>query len=210
MATQPLPLSQETLAQFNQSLASESRRRKGSVSTRRSSRDQTHGTQRMPLADPSFSRQDSLSAARRLSFAGWLRGGSFSFSGLPLHQPIQETHLENTYRTGPDPAHRFSVSRTERILQDTLDGYLAGVSYEHDNCGLLSQTLADVVRTKLKDINPPRYKLVCQVVMGQRGQQGVRVASRGLFSTDTDSYATAVFQNQSIFTVAIVYAVYCE
>lgn len=211
MASQPLPLSQETLAQFNNSQASQSRRRKGSVSTRRSSKDPTHEvrTQRTSLAEPSFYRKDSN--ARRLSCAGWPRGGSFGFSGVPQQQqPVQEIRLENTYRTGPEPTQRFSVTRTERILRETLESFLTGATYNHQDFRQLSQTLADVVRAKLKDVNPPRYKLVCQVVMGQRGEQEVRVASRGLSNTATDTCASAAFQNCSIFTVAIVHAVYYE
>ncbi|KAL0200993.1 hypothetical protein M9458_004180, partial [Cirrhinus mrigala] len=122
-----------------------------------------------------------ISMGKRFSFAGWHQGGRVSFSGLYLQQPIQEVYVENTYRTGPEPG-------TQQILQATLDSYLE-----------------DLVLSKLKDVNPPRYKLVCQVVVGQSGKQGIRVASRSLMNPNTDSYTSAVFQNHSLFAVALVH-----
>lgn len=118
--------------------------------------------------------------------------------------------MENTYRMGPEEGCRFSAGRTKQITQATLDRYLEGVCYSPDSCSQLCQMLSDLVLSKLKDVNPPRYKLVCQLVVGQSGKQGVRVASRSLLNVDTDNYTSAVFQNQSLFAVAIVHGVYFE
>ena len=41
----------------------------------------------------------------------------------------------------------------------------------------------------------PRYKIVCQVTLGQRKDQGMRFCSRCLWDTNTDNYATASFKN---------------
>lgn len=230
MANQPLPLSQETLAQFNRSLSTEPsasgppRRRLGSISTRRSSKDQSKD---QPHPRPLFLRgmtglssessflspnvsASHISIGKRFSFAGWHQGGRVSFSGLYLHQPIQEVYVENTYRMGPEPGCHFSASRTQQILQATLDSYLEGVSYSPDSCNQLCQMLADLVLSKLKDVNPPRYKLVCQVVVGQNCKQGIRVASRSLINPNTDNYTSAVFQNHSLFAVGIVHGLYFE
>ncbi|XP_051980959.1 dynein light chain Tctex-type 4-like isoform X1 [Xyrauchen texanus] len=226
MANQPLPLSKETLAQFNHSLATEPgasgplRRRVGSISTRRSSKDQaTHRPLHLrgvtgPSSDSSFLSPNvtnsHVSIGKRFSFGGWQQGGRVSFSGLYLHQPIQEIHMENTYRMGPEPGSHFNASRTQQILKATLDSYLDGVCYNPENSSQLCQMLADLVLSKLKDDNPPRYKLVCQVVVGQSSKQGIRIASRSLINSDTDSYTSADFQNHSVFAVAIVHGVYCE
>lgn len=44
----------------------------------------------------------------------------------------------------------------------------------------------------------PRYKVVVQVTLGQMRDQGVRVASRCLWDTAHDNYASASFSNVSI------------
>ncbi|XP_059418762.1 dynein light chain Tctex-type 4 [Carassius carassius] len=226
MANQPLPLSQETLAQFNRSMATEPgasgppRRRLGSISTRRSSKDQPHHRplffrgMTVPSSELSFLSANisnsHISMGKRFSFAGWHQGGRVSFSGLYLQQPIQEVYVENTYRMGPEPGCHFSATRNKQILQATLDSYLEGVCYSPDSCSQLCQMLADLVLNKLKDVNPPRYKLVCQVVVGQSGKQGIRVASRSMMNLSTDNYTSVVFQNPSLFAVALVHGMYFE
>ena len=43
--------------------------------------------------------------------------------------------------------------------------------------------------------NIPRYKIVVQVTLGQMKDQGVRVASRCLWDTQTDNYASVEYSN---------------
>ncbi|TRZ04250.1 hypothetical protein DNTS_029934 [Danionella cerebrum] len=228
MSDQPLPLSRETLAQFNHSLSFEAapsglwRQRLGSISTRRSSKDQskdqTHPKPLLiryltgPSSESSFQSPSTthLTMGKRLSFAGWHHGGRVSFSGLYLQQPIQEVHVENNYRMGPEPGGHFSPRRTQQILQATLDSCLEGVCYSPDSCGQLCQMLADLVLSKLKDVNPPRYKVVCQVVVGQSGEHSMRVASRSLLNSETDNYTSSVFHNHSLYAVALVHGIYFE
>lgn len=234
MSSPTVPLSQETLAQFNhdQVVDGPQRLRRASVSTRRSSRDHSRdppfpSRPQPPLlrrfsdashlspavgypASP-FHRRDSAFFSKRLSVGAWAapHGGRVSFSGLLLPQPV-EVRAENNYRMGPEPGSAFSSRQTQQILQATLDGYLDGACYSPNSCGQLSQILADLVRSKIKDTCPPRYKLVCQVIMGQKGDQSLTVASRGLLDTVRDDFAAATFQNGSLFTVAIVYGTYYE
>ncbi|XP_036409654.1 tctex1 domain-containing protein 4 [Megalops cyprinoides] len=239
MAIQQLPLSQEALAQFNLTQVTEPggllRRRGGSISTRRSSQsgDQHHlkslpplllkgaegnvrppGTSRQNsiFSNPNspFLRRESLSLGKRLSIGAWAPGGRVSFSGLPLVQPAREIRVENTYRTQPDEGCFFNVSQVQRVLQATLENYLSEGHYNPATCGRLSQNLSDLMRVKTREITPPRYKLVCLVVLGQHGNQGLQIASRCLWDTKSDNCAVAVFQNSSLFAVAMVHGVYCE
>uniref|UniRef100_A0A4W4EBI1 Tctex1 domain containing 4 n=1 Tax=Electrophorus electricus TaxID=8005 RepID=A0A4W4EBI1_ELEEL len=135
----------------------------------------------------------SVSTGKRQSLGGASQGGRVSFSHLQLYPPTPDVHVGNTYRIRPAPGNRFSVGRTLPA-----------------NDGHLSQMLADLVRAQLKDTGPPRYKLVCQVVVSQHGTQSMSLASRGLLTPEMDNHATAVFQNHSLFCVAVVYGIYYE
>lgn len=235
MSSPTVPLSQETLAQFNhdQAVDGPQRLRRASVSTRRSFRDRSrdpvfpsrpqppflrrfsdasHLSPAVSYPASPFHRRDSVFFSKRLSVGSGAapHGGRVSFSGLLLPQPVQEVGTENTYRMGPEPVNAFSSRQTQQILQATLDSYLEGACYSPNTCGQLSQILADLVRSKIKDTCPPRYKLVCQVMIGQTEDQSLTVASRGLLDTVRDDFATATFQNGSLFTVAIVYGTYYE
>ncbi|KAG9338477.1 hypothetical protein JZ751_025711, partial [Albula glossodonta] len=237
METQQIPLSSETLAQFNHTQAAEAgallRRQVGSVSTHRSSQsgDPRHsrpapqlmlkapeGSVRPPgpsrqssvISNPNspFLRRESLLLSKRLSLTCWAPSGLFSFSGFPLLQPVQEVRLENSYRTRPEEGCRFDPDRVQRILQAALDGYLADVHYNPATSAQLAQNLSDLLRSKAKDATPPRYRIVCLVVLGQPGSHSLKVASRCLWDTENDSTAVAVLRNPSLFAVAIVYGVY--
>jgi len=43
----------------------------------------------------------------------------------------------------------------------------------------------------------PRYKIIVQGTLGQMKDQGVRVASRCLWDTSVDNYASTTFSNVS-------------
>ncbi|XP_048717410.2 dynein light chain Tctex-type 4 [Caretta caretta] len=240
MAGKPLALFQEALAQFNQAVASENpeaaRLRAGLLSTRRSSHSvdnpprplmrlksieegkppslHSRRSSVMSIANAPFtSRRNSVSMAmggRRLSIGPWMHSGRVSFSGLPLFQPIRETQYENTYKTQPDEGCKFDPCRAQRALESTLTSYLGDAKYNPVTSGQLAQSLSELIRSRLKDLTPPRYKLVCNVFLGQQGQQSLQVASRCLWDPENDSMASATFINASLFAVATVHGLYFE
>ncbi|NXN59332.1 TC1D4 protein, partial [Rynchops niger] len=165
------------------------------------------------LPAPLASRRSSLGAApvgRRPSIGPWMLHSRVSFSGLPLFQPILKTRLENTYRMQPDKGCKFDAGQVRQVLEVALAGALGTTAYSPQGSGLLAQSLAELLRSRAKEVVPPRYKLVCQVLLGQQGQQSLLVASRGLWDPETDSFASATFSSASLFAVATVHGVYFE
>ncbi|KAM6305446.1 dynein light chain Tctex-type 4 [Aegotheles albertisi] len=162
---------------------------------------------------PLASRRSSLGAApggRRPSIGPWMLHSRVSFSGLPLFQPILKTRLENTYRMGPDEGCKFNAGRVQRVLEGVLASTLGTSVYSPQGSAPLAQSLAELLRSRAKEVVPPRYKLVCQVLLGQQGQQSLLMASRALWDPETDSFASATFSNTSLFAVATVHGVYFE
>ncbi|NXM18834.1 TC1D4 protein, partial [Ploceus nigricollis] len=151
-----------------------------------------------------------LPGSRRPSIGPWMLHRHVSFSGLPIFQPILKTRLENTYRMGPDKGCKFDAERVQRVLEGTLACALGTTVYSPQGSAPLAQSLTELLQNQAKEVVPPRYKLVCHVVLGQQGQQSLLVASRGLWDPETDSFASATFSNASLFAVATVYGVYFE
>ncbi|NXL43779.1 TC1D4 protein, partial [Podilymbus podiceps] len=165
------------------------------------------------LPAPLASRRSSLGAAlggRRPSLGPWMLHSHVSFSGLPLFQPILRTRLENTYRMGPDEGCKFNVGQVQRVLEGVLAGALRTRAYSPQGSAALAQSLAELLRVRAKEVVPPRYKLVCHVLLGQQGQQSLLVASRALWDLESDSFASATFSNTSLFAVATVHGLYFE
>ncbi|XP_042318785.1 dynein light chain Tctex-type 4 isoform X2 [Sceloporus undulatus] len=160
---------------------------------------------------PFASRRNSLAAGgRRLSIGPWMHCGRVSFSGLPLFEPVRETLYENTYKIQPDEGCKFNSSQMQQILESVLVSYLGDAKYNPAKGGQLAQNMSDLIRSKVKDVTPPRYKLVCNVFLGQQANQGLHIASRSLWDVENDNFASATFTNSSIFAVATVHGLYFE
>ncbi|XP_061486420.1 dynein light chain Tctex-type 4 [Rhineura floridana] len=163
------------------------------------------------LNAPFSSRRNSLAAGgRRLSIGPWMHCGRVSFSGLPLFEPIRETRYENTYKTHPDEGCKFNTSQVQQVLESILSTYLGDARYNPANSGQIVQNLSDLIRNRVKEITPPRYKLVCNVFLGQQANQGLRIGSQSLWDVENDNFASATFTNSSLFAVATVHGLYFE
>lgn len=117
---------------------------------------------------------------------------------------------ENTYQLEPDEKSKFSPSRVEAILKDVLESRLKNVRYNHDQCCRISTDLATIIKSRTKTCGFRRYKLVCNVLIMENKGQGSHVASRGLFNTETDSFAAYTYRNATLIAVAHVYGIYFE
>ncbi|NXA08654.1 TC1D4 protein, partial [Sapayoa aenigma] len=148
--------------------------------------------------------------SRRSSIGPWMFHRRVSFSGLPLFQPILKTHLENTYRMQPEEGCKFNAGQVQRVLEGALSSALRTTVYSPQGSALLVQSLTELLQSQVKEVVPPRYKLVCHVVLGQQGQQSLLVASQALWDPETDSFASATFSSASLFVVATVHGVYFE
>ena len=118
--------------------------------------------------------------------------------------------MQNTYRTEPHPKEKFVASHVEKVIQGILRTYLEDQAYEPRKCALLAQTLTDIIKSRVKEMNMPRYKLICNVIIGQKRHQGVRCTSRCLWNSHLDSSASATYENSTLFASATVYGLYYE
>jgi hypothetical protein len=118
--------------------------------------------------------------------------------------------LENTYRLEPHQDERFNAQRVSNVINETLERYLEGETYNPTLCSQMTQQLSESIRNKVKEIGFPRYKLVCKVIIGQKAQQGIEMASRCLWNDGFDSYATGEYSNKDLFAIAVIYAIYYE
>ncbi|XP_066232288.1 dynein light chain Tctex-type 4 [Saccopteryx leptura] len=134
-------------------------------------------------------------------------GSRVSFSGLPLAPPRR---MAPSYRTEPAPGERWEATRAQRALEEALAAGLQDTCYSGTKAGPLARTVCELVHMRLRELSPPRYKLVCSVVLGPNAGQGVHVVSRTLWDVANDGLASATFTNASLFAVAIVHGLYYE
>jgi hypothetical protein len=112
------------------------------------------------------------------------------------------------YQVEPTYACKFKETEAKAIIQSTLKAKLAGVTYHPDNTSVLAKEIADDIKQELKDRDWPRYKYVVHVVIGEQKGEGVKVACRCFWDSNTDAYAKDSFESRSLFAVASVYGIY--
>ncbi|KAK2156927.1 hypothetical protein LSH36_202g08009 [Paralvinella palmiformis] len=118
--------------------------------------------------------------------------------------------FENTYHTDPDDRTRFAAPRVKEVASSVLESYLCDVTYDARRCSELSSELSALIKSRVKELGFPRYKLICLVSIGENTGQGVAIASRCLWNTNTDNFASVTYRNKELFAVVTVYGLYFE
>ena len=68
--------------------------------------------------------------------------------------------------------------------------------------------VSEDIKTRLKDLAYSRYKFVVQVVIGEQRGEGVKMATKCFWDSETDNYAKHVFTNENFFVVAVAFGSY--
>ncbi|XP_050413030.1 dynein light chain Tctex-type 5-B [Patella vulgata] len=122
-----------------------------------------------------------------------------------IRPPIK---YENTYQLQPNK--KVPYGRIQNMIKDVLEGYLADEHYDANLCKQMTKTISDVIKARVKDMEIPRYKIICMVHIGQLLDQSMRVGSRCLWDPSCDTFAMHEFKNNSLYAVASVFGVYYE
>lgn len=161
------------------------------------------------LLDPLAGRQRTYSAS---SSKHSTQQKSVTMMNPRVAQDVQTLapRLANTYKMQPDEDKRFKCKDVTDIIDHVLEERLKGLSYDPDKCRFLLPSIADEIKEQVKQLGFDRFKLVCLVTIGELHNQGVRVASRCLWNTETDRMATSSFCKNDLFASAVVFGIYKE
>jgi len=117
---------------------------------------------------------------------------------------------ENTYIMAPKDEEKFQPSKVSKAIDKVMNEYLRDKEYSAEDAKVWTLELSNDIKTAVKELAIPRYKLIVQVVIGEQASQGVRVASKCLWDVSADNWASYTFNNQSIFAVGMVFGCYFE
>jgi len=117
---------------------------------------------------------------------------------------------EPTFRMKPRDDERFVPREVEVIIREIMEKKLRKAKFDDQKCKVLALELCTEIKEKVKDLNIPRYKVVLQSVIGEVKGQGAYIASRCLWDTETDNYASFSMKNSSLFCVLMVFGLYLE
>ncbi|KYN43030.1 Tctex1 domain-containing protein 2 [Trachymyrmex septentrionalis] len=127
---------------------------------------------------------------------------------LEVLDDIEETVQQPLYQIRPHLYEKFKPLSAKEIIHDVLFEQLATKSYDAQAAAQWTKDIADIIEKKIKDLHFKRYKYIVNVVLGQQHGAGVKIGTRCIWDAEADTYAYDSFINDTIFCVAIVYAVY--
>ncbi|KAK3921882.1 Tctex1 domain-containing protein 2, partial [Frankliniella fusca] len=115
---------------------------------------------------------------------------------------------QQSFQIRPHLVDKFRPGATKEVIQSVLSEQLSGKVYANENIDDLTKEIAKLVLERVKGLNFQRYKLLVQVVLGEQRGAGVKMGARCMWDSDADSYASAEFENDSLFCVVTVFAVF--
>ena len=84
--------------------------------------------------------------------------------------------------------------------------------YSASQASLTAKTLSDDIKTDIKQLDVPRYKLVCLVTIGEKKKQELRLSSQCMWDVKVDSSVTYTWEadERHFFCCVVLYAIYRE
>lgn len=113
----------------------------------------------------------------------------------------------NTYKMSPDKT--VNLSRVKEIVRRNLH-VLENEKYDVKKSRDLSKSVSNGILQEIKMLGIQRYRFVCTVTIGELKGQSLRMASRCVWDSETDTFVSESFKNKSLFAVGTVYGVYFE
>lgn len=155
----------------------------------------------------------AFNVTRRLSMSTYMHPMQETLSepsekSLKLLPP--NAKLEPTYRMEPKVEEKFSCSQVKSILDQILRLSIDGRSYNPQDASRLTIMVSNLITRKLKDLNLPRYRIVCNVVIGQKQEQSLHYVSQCIWNPATDTFIQASYQTTDMYATASVHGIYMD
>ncbi len=131
-------------------------------------------------------------------------------ASIPLTLDTKSSTFENSYVMEPGANEKFMSKDVAVLAKTILTQHLSTYTYEASTAGEMSKALSRLILETVKEMNYPRYKFVCNVIIGQICGQGLMYCSRSLWNIKTDNHATAEFSKGNFFCIATLHATYYE
>ncbi len=131
-------------------------------------------------------------------------------ASIPLTMDTKISTYENSYVMEPGPNEKFMSKDVAELANKLLQQHMNTYTYEAKSAGEMAKVMSRIIMENVKEMNYPRYKFVCNVIIGQICGQGLQYCSRSLWNVKTDNHATAEFSKENFFCIATLHATYYE
>lgn len=117
---------------------------------------------------------------------------------------------ENTYRMEPNDEYKLDLVRVRRVATSAMETAIAGYKYDANQAKQFSATLAERIRSQMKQLPFPRYKIVTQVCISQKNGQDLRITSRCIWDLRWDRHLTITKETSDAYVTVTIFFIYTE
>ncbi|KAM9017816.1 dynein light chain Tctex-type protein 2 [Ara ararauna] len=114
----------------------------------------------------------------------------------------------NTYRL--EPYNRVRDYLVRNKAQAILMSKLQQDEYDGASSLSLCASISEEILKALKELNFDRYKYVVSVLIVEKANQAMEVASRWVWDVQRDTWVSAEYETNTFFALALVVACYYE
>ncbi|KAH0575535.1 Tctex-1 family protein [Spironucleus salmonicida] len=116
----------------------------------------------------------------------------------------------------PDPVQKLDILNYKELVTFTLNEQFSKWSYDQTSAGQKCRDCCAMLQNKINSSNNTdiklghRYKLVFQCYVNQLAGQGMRLATRSMWNSDTDNLLSDVFKGKDFVATLFLWYVYQE
>jgi hypothetical protein len=124
----------------------------------------------------------------------------------------KNANSEKNYELRPKFNAKFTKEKVYGIIKSILDEkmeYFQG-EYDHQKALELNKRIVDDVKEQLGSgkLNIDRYKIIVHCIIGQKQGQGLKMGSKCIWDSSSDSAITASWENEQTYAYCTAYGIY--
>ncbi|XP_055837956.1 dynein light chain Tctex-type 4 [Episyrphus balteatus] len=141
--------------------------------------------------------RSSRSTSHRMSL---FLGGGTPKPAVPRYMPTYRLEAHN-------PLNR---EQCENIMKAVMDKAFEDFIYSSKQAQDLCQHISEEIKTRVKEKNYDRYRLICVVTIGEKCMQGFKSVVTFLWDAEKDGYIKYAYDTPDFFANATLYYLYYD
>ena len=132
--------------------------------------------------------------------------------GTGLNRLNKNIETQKNYELRPKFNAKFTKEKVYGIIKAILDEkmeYFQG-EYDHEKAIELNKQIVSDVKEQLNNgkLNINRYKIVVHCIIGQKEGQGIKMGSKCIWDSSSDSAITASWEDDKTYAYCTAYGIY--
>ncbi len=129
------------------------------------------------------------------------------------NQTLDQTHKKSSSNKDQSEQensafHLPKVTKIRETIRELMQKKLDFMVYDNDIVQNTAKDFSELIKNNLKEKKLGRYKFIVQTIIGEQKNQGMQLVNKCFWDSNTDLFITEQFQNDNIFCIVLVYALF--